>query len=92
MCYSVIFASPYTSASPLSLKQNGVFTLVTTSGYTDLHTAHSTHIRNGAGYCLFFVASRVRAVQLRKRACLLQAVAGREEISLRPSDPFLFDS
>ena len=26
-----------------SLKQNGVFTLVITSGYTDSHTAHSTH-------------------------------------------------
>ena len=34
----------------------------------------------------------VRAVQLRKRARLLQAMAGREEIHLRPSDPFFFDS
>ena len=30
---------------PLSLKQNCVFTLVITSGYTDPHTVHSTHGR-----------------------------------------------
>ena len=43
MCYCVIFASAYTSAGPSSLKQNGVFTFVIISGYTDSHTAHSTH-------------------------------------------------
>ena len=53
MCYSVIFASAYTSAWPLSLKQNGVFTLVTTSAYTDSHTAHSTHSTHFVRHCLF---------------------------------------
>ena len=44
MCCCVVSASVYTSAGPLSLKQNGVFTLVITSGCTDsAHTAHSTH-------------------------------------------------
>ena len=40
MCYFVITASAYTSAGPLSLKQNGVFTFVMTSGCIDLHTPH----------------------------------------------------
>ena len=35
MCYCVISASAYTSAGSLSLKQNGVFTFVITSGRTD---------------------------------------------------------
>ena len=35
MCCCVIFASAYTSAGPLSLVHNGVFTLVITSGCTD---------------------------------------------------------
>ena len=43
MCYCVISASVYTSAGPLSLKQNGVFTLVVTPVCTDLHTAHISH-------------------------------------------------
>ena len=43
MCYRVISASAYTSAEPLSLKQNGVFTFDITPDYTDSHTAHSTH-------------------------------------------------
>ena len=43
MCYCVTSAPAYTSAGPLSLKQNGAFTFVITSGYTDSHTAHSTH-------------------------------------------------
>ena len=34
-CYCVTTASAYTSAGPLSLKQNGVCTLVITSGCTD---------------------------------------------------------
>ena len=59
MFYCVIFASAYISAGSSSLKQNGVFTLVITSGYTDLRTAHSTHIGCEAGYCSFFVDSRV---------------------------------
>ena len=42
MCYCVISASAYTSAGPVSLKENGVFTFVSTSGCTDWHTAHST--------------------------------------------------
>ena len=46
MCYCVISASAYTSAGPLSLKQNGVYTYVTTSGCTDSHTAHSLEIAN----------------------------------------------
>ena len=81
-----IFPSAYTSAGPFSLKQNGA-----TSGHTDSHPAHSTNIGSGAGYCSFLLIHElqlVRAVQLRKRTCLLQAVAGREEIYLRPSDPF----
>ena len=59
MCFCVISASVYTSAGPLGLKQNGVLALVTTSGYRDSHTARSTHIGSGAGYCSFFVVSRV---------------------------------
>ena len=55
ICYSVSTALAYTSAGPLSLKQNGVFTLVITSGYTDPHTAHSTHIRSKAGCCSFLL-------------------------------------
>ena len=42
-----------------------------------------------------FVDSRVTACTCRtgeERACLLQAAAGREEMNLRPSDPFSFDS
>ena len=35
MCYCVITASAYTFAGPLSLKQNGVYTLVITSGCAD---------------------------------------------------------
>ena len=35
MCYCVITASAYTSAGSLSLKQNGVYTKVITSGCTD---------------------------------------------------------
>ena len=50
ICYCVSSALAYTSAGPLSLKQNCVFTFVTTSGHTDSHTAHSTHIGSGAGY------------------------------------------
>ena len=53
ICYCVIFASSYASAGPLSLKQNCVFTLVITWGNSDPHTAHSTHIGSGAGYCSF---------------------------------------
>ena len=33
----------YTSAGHLSLKQNGVFTFVITSGCTDQHTEHISH-------------------------------------------------
>ena len=36
---------------PLCLKQNCVFTLVITSGYTDPHTAHSTHRRQCYWWC-----------------------------------------
>ena len=46
-------------------------------------------------YCSFLVIYElqlVRAIQLRKRACLIRAVAKREEIYLRPSDPFSIDS
>ena len=35
MCYRVITAPAYTSAGPLSLKQNGVFTFFITSGCTE---------------------------------------------------------
>ena len=38
---------------PFGLEPNGVFTPVTTSGCTDQHTPHSTHIGSGAGYCSF---------------------------------------
>ena len=41
ICYRVSTALAYTSAGPLSLKQNGVFTYHTTSGCTDQHIAHS---------------------------------------------------
>ena len=51
MCCCVISASAYTSAWPLSFEQNGVFTFVTASGCTDVHTAHSIHSGRGAGYC-----------------------------------------
>ena len=65
MCYCVISASAYTSAGPLSLKQNGVFTQVITSGYTDSHTAHSTHIGSGARLLLILIHELrlIRAVQ-----------------------------
>ena len=43
MCCCDIFASAYTSAGPLRLKQNGVYTFAATSGHTDSRTAHSTH-------------------------------------------------
>ena len=45
-----------------------------------------------AHYLLIHELQLVRAVQQRKRACLIQAVAEREEICLRPSDPFSSDS
>ena len=43
MCCCVISASAYTSAGPLRLKQHGVVTLVISTGFSDSHTAHSTH-------------------------------------------------
>ena len=43
MCYRVITAPAYTSAGPMSLKQNGVSTFLITSGCTDLHTGHKPH-------------------------------------------------
>ena len=59
-----------------SLKHNGVFTSVITSGYTDLHTAHATHICSGAGCCSFLLiysSQLVRAVQPRSElACFRQ--------------------
>ena len=51
ICYCVNTALAYTFAGHLSLKQNGVFTSATTSGYTDSHTAHSLHIGSRTGYC-----------------------------------------
>ena len=41
------------SAGPSSLKQNGVYTFVITSGYTDCPLRTQFHIRSGAGYCSF---------------------------------------
>ena len=73
ICDSVSTALAYTSAGPLSLKQNGVFTHHTASGCTDPHTAHSTHAGAGGGFCSFLLIHElqlVRAGQLRKRACL----------------------
>ena len=48
MCYCVITASAYTSAGPLRLKQNGVYTLVITSGCTGCPLRHTRHIGSGA--------------------------------------------
>ena len=53
LCTGVSTALAYTFAGPLCLKQNGVFTFVTTSGCTDQHTAHSHHIGSGTGYRSF---------------------------------------
>ena len=53
MWYCVITAPAYTSAGNLSLKQNGVVTFYITSGRTDLHTAHSTHMSRERE-CFFF--------------------------------------
>ena len=59
MCYCDTSASAYTSAGPLSLKQNGVYTFVITSGCTDCPlrtqftvsaaTAGSYHTRSCCG-------------------------------------------
>ena len=47
-CFFVILASAYTYAGPLSLQQNGVYTVVITSGCVDLHNAHAPHTVSGA--------------------------------------------
>ena len=60
MCDCVISASAYTSAGRLSLKQNGVFTFVITSGCTDLHTAHVSHIGSGAELLLLSLIHTVQ--------------------------------
>ena len=56
---------------PLSLKQNCVFTLVITSGYTDPHTAHSTHRRQCNWWCAACGNPR-----LAEDACLFQTPTG----------------
>ena len=48
ICYCDISASAYTSAGPLSLKQNGVYTFVITSGRTDCHWAPSSQSANAS--------------------------------------------
>ena len=92
MCCHVSTALAYTFAGPLGLKQNGVFTYQTTSGYTGQYTAHSLHIGSGAGYS-HFVNSRFAAranCMAAEDTCLFRAVAGREEIYLHPSEQTSF--
>ena len=64
MCYCVITASAYTSAGPLSLKQNGVVTFVITSGSTDLHTPVTHHIGGGAQLLLLSLVHDQRLVRI----------------------------
>ena len=78
---------------PLSLKQNGVFTFVITSGRTDC-TLGTQPTLVAEQVTAHFVDPRVTACThftAEERASLLQAETGGEEIHLRPSDPSLFD-
>ena len=64
---------------PLSLKQNTVFTLVITSGYTDPRTAHSTHRRQCNWWCAACGNPRLAARAHRagaEDACLFQTATG----------------
>ena len=59
ICYHVSTALANTSAGPLSLKQNGVFTYHTTSGCTDQHTADAPHtvLHLGGGVLLVMMCA-----------------------------------
>ena len=68
----------YTSAGPLSLKQNGVLTLVITSGLTDC-TVRTQHTLVAEQVTVHFVDPRVAACThctAEERVCLFQAVTG----------------
>ena len=93
MCYCVISASEFTSAGPLSLKQNDVFTFV--SSHRVAPIAHCGLNPHWTSRLLpIFVDPRVAACTrwtAEERACQFPAVTGQEEIYLRPSDPSLFN-
>ena len=76
ICYRTSTAHAYTSAGPLSLKQKGVFTFVITSGHTNQHTAHSTHIGSGAGYRFSFLGSTTNALHASYSSLTRLLVAG----------------
>ena len=89
--YCAISASACTSAGPFSLKQNGVFTYVITSGCTDLHTAHSTFIGSGAELLLISLIHDQPLVPIVQQHNTLDFLEAVNRIFLRPSDPSLFD-
>ena len=87
MCHCVISASAHTSAGPLSLKQNGVFTFVITSGGT--HCTLRTLTTSPEQVIILFIDPGAAACTHRtaaEHARLFQAV---KRIHLRPSDPYL---
>ena len=77
ICYRASTAPAYTSAGPLSLKQNGVDTLV----ITDSHTAHTEEVIAPLIDPPLAAGTHRTAAQ---RACVFQAV---NRIYLRASDP-----
>ena len=92
-CAPVSIACAYTSAGPLSLKQNSVFSHITLHRFAPINTlrTHSTLVAERV--IAHFVGSRfaVRATcTAAEDTCLFRAVAGREDIYLHPSDQTSF--
>ena len=92
MCYCDTSASAYTSAGPLSLKQNGVYTFVITSGCTDcpLRTQFTVSAAT-AGSTTLGVAVGPRqliADQLLAKAYVIRAMHERAQLCQDPQTEF----
>ena len=92
MCYCDTSASAYTSAGPLSLKQNGVYTFVITSGCTDcpLRTQFTVSAAT-AGSTTLGVAVGPRqliADQLLAKAFVIRAMHERAQLCQDPQTEF----